>query len=181
MKSSNHEINRTRKLLNDSKKIKKMNKDKIVTHIKNILGIILKYLKCSIIDGAIIGVINFIFMLYMDMPLKVLISIFMGITNLVPSIGPVVGGIISGVVLAFFDIKLALWFLGFTVVLQTIDGLFIKPKLFGDSFGISGVWMFIAMMVAGFFFGIVGLILVVPIVAIIQYVIKVIKHSHKQE
>ena len=58
------------------------------------------------------------------------------------------------------------------VPLQIIDGLFIKPKLFGDSFGISGVFMLIAMIFGGSLFGIFGMIFVVPVVAIAKYLIK---------
>lgn len=161
----------------------KSNNDKLITHIKNIFGIIIKYLKYSIIDGIIIGVLNYLFMLYMEMPWKIGISILMGITNLIPSVGPVAGAIVGGVVLAFYDIKQALWFLGFTVVLQTIDGLIIKPKLFGDSFGISGVWMLIAMIIGGGVFGVLGIIFVVPVVAIVKYLIKnvYLPYKHKED
>lgn len=161
----------------------KSNKEKIIIHIKNIIGIFLKYLKYSVIDGIIIAVANYIFMLYMEMPWKIGISILMGITNLIPSVGPVAGAIVGAVVLAFYDIKQALWFLGFTVVLQTIDGLIIKPKLFGDSFGISGVWMLIAMIIGGGVFGVLGIIFVVPLVAIGKYLIKnvYLPHKHKED
>ena len=160
-----------------------MDMDKIITHIKNIIGIIVKYLKYSVIDGIIIGIVNFIFMYVMEMPWKIGISILMGITNLVPNFGPVIGAVIGGIVLAFFDIKQALWFLGFTVILQTIDGLFIKPKLFGDSFGISGVVMLIAMIIGGAVFGIFGMIFVVPVVAIAKYLIKdvLLPNKHKDD
>ena len=77
----------------------KSNNDKLITHIKNIIGIIIKYLKYSIIDGIIIGVVNYLFMLYLEMPWKIGISILMGITNLFPSVGPVIGAIIGGVIL----------------------------------------------------------------------------------
>ena len=160
-----------------------MKKDSIITHIKNIIGIVLKYLKYSIIDSVIVGVINYIFMLYMKMPWQILISILIGITNLVPNVGPIFGAIIGGVVIAFYDVKQALWFLGFTVILQTIDGLVIKPKLFGSSFGISGVWMLIAMMVGGAIFGVVGLVLAAPAAAIIKYIIKdiILPQRHNKE
>ncbi|MCR4903347.1 MAG: AI-2E family transporter [Butyrivibrio sp.] len=55
--------------------------------------------------------------------------------------------------------------------------LFIKPKLYGDSFGISGVWMFVAMLIGGGVFGVVGMILVVPVVAIVQYLYKNLFHT----
>ena len=116
-------------------------------------------------------------MWYMEMPWKIGISILMGITNLVPNIGPVVGAILGGVVIAFYDIKQALWFLVFTVILQAIDGLVIKPQLFGKSFGISGVLMLITMIVGGALFGVAGLVLAAPAVAIIRYIINVINTS----
>ena len=152
-----------------------VNKEKIIIHIKNIFGIVKAYFKCSIIDGIIIGVSNYLFMLYMEMPWKIAISILMGITNLVPNFGPIIGAILGGIVIAIYDIKQALWFLGFTVILQTIDGLVIKPKLFGKSFGISGVLMLIAMIIGGAVFGVVGMVLAAPAVAIARYIINVIK------
>ena len=154
-----------------------MKKDEITTHIKNIFGIVKEYFRCSIIDGLIVGAANYLFMWYMEMPWKIGISILMGITNLVPNIGPVVGAILGGVVIAFYDIKQALWFLVFTVILQAIDGLVIKPQLFGKSFGISGVLMLITMIVGGALFGVAGLVLAAPAVAIIRYIINVINTS----
>ncbi|MBQ7636305.1 MAG: AI-2E family transporter [Lachnospiraceae bacterium] len=146
-------------------------------HVRNIFGIVVKYFKFSLIDSVIIGVANYVFMWLMHMPHGILISIIIGITNLIPNVGPVAGAIVGGVILMFYEVKQALWFLLFTVVLQILDSLLIKPKLFGKSFGVSGIVMLLAMLVGGGVFGIVGMILVVPAVAIIQYLYKNVLRS----
>lgn len=146
--------------------------EKVITHIKNIFEIVRKYIGCTIIDSFIIGIANYIFMLCMGMPWKVLISVLIGITNIVPNFGPIVGALIGGIVIAFYDIHQTLWFLLFTIILQTIDGLLIKPKLFGKSFGISGIWMLLGMIIGGAILGVVGFVLAPPMVAIIRYIIK---------
>ena len=141
-------------------------------HFKNILEILKKYVISSFIDSLIIGGANFIFMLIMGMPHKILISIVVGLVNIIPNFGPVIGAAFGGILLIFNDIKQTIFFLIFTVILQILDGFLIKPKLFGKSFGISGFLMLIASLAAGAFFGIIGLLLVVPVVAIINYLFK---------
>ncbi len=152
------------------------NDNNLISHTKNIFGIFIDYVKSSFVDSIIIGIANFIFMWAMEMPWKILISILMAIANLIPSIGPVIGALICGGILAFFDMKQALWFLGFTLVLQIIDGFIIRPKLFGDKFGVSGVLMLIGMIAGSAFFGIPGLVLVVPVIAIVRYLWKHVIH-----
>ncbi len=153
--------------------------EKIADHLKNIGGIFAKYFKCTLIDSLIIGIANFIFMMIMGMPHGILISVVVGLTNIVPNIGPVFGAIIGAAILVFYNIKFALAFLIFTVILQILDSLVIKPKLYGESFGMSGVVTLIAMFIGGGIFGIPGMILVVPVVAIAQYLYKNVYKPHK--
>lgn len=171
----------SRKILNMINFEDKETKEKIQTHLKNIWEIIVKYFKCTMIDSLIIGVVNYVFMLILGMPHSILISIIMGITNIIPNVGPVIGGAIGGIILMFYNSDQALWFLIFTVVLQAIDGIIIKPKLYGESFGISGLWMLVAMLVGGGIFGVVGLVLIVPIVAIAQYLYKNVYLPYKNK
>ncbi len=147
-------------------------KEDLKTHLKNIGGIMVEYLMGTAIDSLIIGVITLIFMLVMKMPFSILISIVVGATNFIPTFGATLGALIGGVILFFNDPKLAMWFLIFTVVLQLVDGLFIKPKIFGKSFGVSGFLMLIVMVIGGGLFGVVGMILCVPVVAIVDYLYK---------
>ncbi|MCR5097887.1 MAG: AI-2E family transporter [Lachnospiraceae bacterium] len=156
-----------------------LTKEKILEHLKNIIGILVEYLKGTAIDSIIIIVVNLIFMLIMRMPYSVLISIVAGVTNFIPSFGPVLGALFGGVILFFDDPKSAMWFLIFTVVLQVVDGFFIKPKIFGKSFEISGFVMLIVMLIGGGLFGVVGLIICVPVAAIVNYIIKNVYRSQK--
>lgn len=156
-------------------------KEEAKEHLKNMGEIMVKYLKVTVIDSLIIAGVNLIFMLIMKMPFSILISIVVGITNIIPSFGPFIGAFFGGLILIFHDPKMAMWFLIFTVVLQLIDGFFIKPKLFGTSFGMSGVLMLIVLLVSGGVFGIVGLIFSVPVAAIIEYIYRHIYLPNKNK
>ncbi|HBH70960.1 MAG TPA: AI-2E family transporter, partial [Lachnospiraceae bacterium] len=98
--------------------------------------ILIRYIIFDLLDGLIIGVANAVFMVIAQMPYIALISIVVGVTNLAPTFGPIVGAVIGGFILLMVNPWYALWFLIFTVILQTIDGYVLKPKLFGGSLGI---------------------------------------------
>ncbi|WP_022750396.1 AI-2E family transporter [Lachnobacterium bovis] len=134
--------------------------------------ILIKYIACDLLDGLIIGIINFIFMTILGMPYPLLISFIVGVTNLAPTFGPIVGGAIGGSILVLSSPISALWFIVFTIVLQTLDGYVIKPKLFGDSLGVSSIWILIAIIVGGRMFGVVGIMIAIPVAAIIDYIYK---------
>lgn len=103
------------------------------------------------------------------MPYSVLISLVVGVTNLAPTFGPIVGAVIGAFILVLVNPWHAFWFLVFTIILQTLDGYVIKPKLFGNTLGISSVWILIAIIVFGRIFGIVGVLLAIPFAAIIDF------------
>jgi predicted PurR-regulated permease PerM len=123
----------------------------------------------DISDGIIVGFANFFFFLIMDMPYNILISVVVGITNLAPTFGPIVGGLIGAFILLLVNPWQALWFILFTLVLQTIDGYILKPKLFGNSFGVSSIWILITIIVGGRMFGVWGILLAIPFAAIADY------------
>lgn len=132
--------------------------------------ILIRYIGCDLLDGLIVGVSNFVFMLITRMPYGVLISVVVGVTNLAPTFGPIAGGVIGFFVLFMVRPWYALWFLIFTIILQTIDGYVIKPNLFGDTLGISSVWVLVSIIVFGRMFGVVGLLIAIPAAAIIDYI-----------
>jgi predicted PurR-regulated permease PerM len=109
-------------------------------------------------------------MLIMDMEYVWLISIVVGVTNLIPTFGPIVGGVIGGFILLMVNPMHALAFVCFIIVLQMMDGYLLKPKLFGSSFGISGLWILIFILVGGNVFGIAGILLAIPMATIVDYV-----------
>jgi predicted PurR-regulated permease PerM len=83
-----------------------------------------------------------------------------------------VGAVIGALILVLVNPLWAAWFLIFTIILQTVDGYIIKPKLFGDTLGISSLLILIAIVVGGRMFGVVGIILGIPVAAIFDYIFK---------
>ena len=134
--------------------------------------ILLRYIKCDILEGLIVGIANFIFMTVMRMPYAGLISLVVGVTNLAPTFGPIFGAVVGGVILVLVNPWYMLWFLIFTVILQTIDGYVLKPKLFGDTLGVSSLWILITIILGGRMFGVPGILLAIPFAAIVEYVWK---------
>ncbi|MCR5106812.1 MAG: AI-2E family transporter [Lachnospiraceae bacterium] len=156
------------------KRIKKDDekRERTMTHIKRIDYILTRYIILSITDGIIVGAVNAIFMAVTHMQYTGLVSVIVGVTNLIPTFGPVIGAAIGGLILLLVNPVHALYFLIFTVILQTIDGYILKPKMFGDTFGVSGLWILIAIIVGGRIFGVLGIILAIPFVAILDYLIR---------
>ena len=101
------------------------------------------------------------------MPFIALISVVVGVTNILPTVGPLIGAVIGGLILVVYRPDMALWFLLFTLVLQTIDGYVIKPKLFGDSLGIPPVVTLISIIFGGKLFGVIGVFLSIPVASVL--------------
>ena len=145
--------------------------DRFIMHLKKIDAILTRYLIFSIIDSIIIGSLTAIAMLIAGMQYIGLVSVIVGVTNLIPTFGPLIGAGIGGIILLFVNPLHALIFLIFALVLQTFDGWVLKPKLFGDTFGISGLWILISIIVGGRIIGVLGIVLAIPAVAIVDYLI----------
>ena len=131
--------------------------------------ILVRYIVFSLLDGVIVGGATAVFMAITGMQYVGLIAVVCGVTNLIPSFGPIIGAVIGGFILLLVNPWHALMFLIFTAVLQTLDGYVIKPKLFGDSLGVSGLLILISIVVFGNIFGIVGIFLAIPLAAIIDF------------
>ena len=141
-----------------------------IDFLKNCHNIMLRYIIFDALDGIIIGVSNGLFMAAAGMPYVVLVSVLVGVTNLAPTFGPFVGGIVGALILFLVNPWYALWFLLFTLILQTIDGYILKPKLFGDSLGVPAVWVLVSIIFFGRLFGILGVIISIPLAAIVNYI-----------
>lgn len=132
--------------------------------------ILIRFIGCDLLDGLLVGVVNFIFLTILRYPYAVLIAVICGVTNLIPTFGPIVGGAVGAFILVLIKPMYALVFLIFTVILQTMDGYVIKPKLFGESFGVSSVWILICIIVGGRIFNVWGVLLGIPFAAISDYI-----------
>ena len=106
------------------------------------------------------------------MPYTLLVSFIVAVTNIIPFFGPFIGAIPSVIIILFVSPIKALWFLLIIFVIQQIDGNIIGPKILGDSIGISAFWILFSIMVAGKFLGFVGMIIGVPLFAVIYSVVK---------
>ena len=131
--------------------------------------IVKRYVIFSLLDSLIIGGINAAAMLVLRMPHVGLISIIVGVTNMIPTFGPVIGGCIGALFLLLENPLFAVIFLAITVVLQICDGYVIKPRLFGNSLGISGLLILLAIVTLGKAFGAGGLLLAIPVAAICDF------------
>jgi len=134
-------------------------------------AIFLKYIGGNLLDALIVGVANYIFMLIMGMPYALLISAIVGVTNFIPTFGPIIGAVPSALILLLVDPWKALWFIIFTLVLQFLDGNVIKPLLFSDSTGLRPVWVLVSIIIGGRVMGIVGMLIGIPVFAIISFLL----------
>ena len=150
-------------VLNDSKY------EKILEFSNNCNKIVTRFILYDFVDAIMVGVSNVVFLAFTGTPYIALISVVAGITNLAPTFGPWAGLVINLALIFLVKPEMALAFLIFTAVLQTLDGYVIKPKLFGNIFEISPIAISIALVLGGRLFGVAGLFIAIPFVAIASY------------
>ena len=126
----------------------------------------------KIVDSAIIGSICFIFMALFNWPYAMLISVIVGITNIIPYFGPFIGGIPSILLLLIIDVRTAVMFMIFIIILQQIDGNIIGPKILGNSTGLSAFWVIFSITLFSALLGPIGMIIGVPAFAVIYMLVR---------
>ena len=131
-----------------------------------------RFIGGKILDSFIIGVLTFFILTIFKMPYVLLISVIVGVTNIIPFFGPFIGGIPAAIIILFVSPIQALWFVIIIIVIQQIDGNIIGPKILGDSIGISAFWILFSLLVAAKFMGFVGMVIGVPLFAIFYSIIK---------
>ncbi len=127
--------------------------------------VFIKYMGCTLIDAFIIGVVTLIFLLILRMPYAPLIAVIVAITNIIPTFGPIIGGALGAFFLVLDKPLNALIFIIFFSILQAVDALVIKPKMFSGSLGIPGVWTLILIIFGSKIAGMAGIILAIPFAA----------------
>lgn len=132
--------------------------------IDNVFG---GFISGKIIDSFIIGVLCYIFMVIFGFKYPVLISIVVGVTNVIPYFGPFIGAIPSTLILFMNDPKQGLLFAIFILFLQQLDGNFIGPLILGDRLKISSMWILFAILIGGSLYGVMGMVLGAPTLACI--------------
>lgn len=142
--------------------------EKLSVFIRKCDMIFEQYVSHNFLDSLIVGVITAIFMACFGMPYIGLISVVVAFVNLIPTFGPFIGEVLGAFILFFVKPWYALAFFICELVLQVIDGYVIKPKLFGTSLGVSGLLILAGIVVGGRMFGVVGILLAIPFVAILD-------------
>lgn len=127
---------------------------------------LLNFIYGKIIDSIIIGLLCCLGMIIFRMPYIMIISIIIGITNIIPIFGPFIGAIPASVLILIAEPKKVIWFLLFIIALQQLDGNIIGPRILGSRVGLSPFWMLFSIIVFGSMFGIAGMIIGVPLFAV---------------
>lgn len=135
----------------------------------------------KLIDSLIIGILCFIAMSILKLPYALIISVIVGVTNMIPYFGPFIGAVPGILLLLFVSFKYALIFTVLIIVLQQFDGLYLGPKILGESTGLRPLWIIFAITVGGSIAGVLGMFLGVPTLAVIAYILNyfIEKRLHK--
>lgn len=126
----------------------------------------------KLLDSLIIGILCFISLNLMHMPYVMLVSVIVGVTNIIPFFGPFIGAIPSAILILLVDPMKCFYFLIFILILQQVDGNIIGPKILGNSTGLSSFWVIFAILLGGGLFGFPGMVLGVPTFAVFYHFVK---------
>lgn len=129
------------------------------------------FINGKLLDSLIIGILCFVGMTALRMPYAMLISVVVGVTNIIPFFGPFIGAIPSGLLILLIDPLKALYFVLFILALQQFDGNILGPKILGDSTGLSSFWVIVCILLAGGLFGFVGMVVGVPLFAVLYSIL----------
>ncbi len=132
------------------------------------------FINGKILDSIIIGILCFIFTAAIGMKYAVLISVIVGVTNIIPFFGPFIGAIPGALLALMDDPMMFIIFIIFVLALQQFDGNILGPLILGDSTGLSGMWVLVAILVGGDLFGVAGMVLGVPVFACIYALVAVL-------
>lgn len=136
-----------------------------VNDIDEIVG---KFLVAEILDSVIVGVVSTILMLLIRHPFSILIGCVAGLTNIIPYVGPIIGAALAFGLGIFSSLGLGVSGAILLLLYQQIDGNFVQPKIVGDKVGLIPVWILIAVLIGGSYFGAIGMILSIPVAGLIR-------------
>lgn len=140
--------------------------NEVITNFRFIHSTFIGFIGGKIVDSIIIGIICFVCTSIIGTPYAILVSVIIGVTNLIPFFGPWIGGVPSALLVLMVDPIQALYFIILILVIQQFDGNILGPKILGDSTGLSGFWVIFAITIFGGLFGVLGMVVGVPIFAV---------------
>lgn len=142
--------------------------NKIIAAGKELHTALTRYIIGRIIDSIIIGIICFLGLLLLRMPFPLIISIIVGITNLIPYFGPIIGAVPSIILVLLVNPSKVLWVAAFILLLQQFDGWYLGPKILSNQVGLNPLLVITAIIIGGGLFGLIGMFLSVPFMAVIK-------------
>ncbi len=151
---------------------------KVIKEADNAFG---KYFIGSVFDSILIGFMTFVICWILKIPYYSVVSVIVCITNVIPYFGPFIGAIPSFIIIFIFSPIKAIWFVVVILVLQLVDGNIIAPRILGNAVGLSSLWVITAVTVMGGLFGLVGMILGIPLFSIIFTIVKDIVNNRLQK
>ena len=152
----------------------KKKEEEVWDTIKQCNHIFSGFLLGKVIDSLIIGIICLIAMSILRLPYALLLSLIVGVTNMIPYFGPIIGAVPGVLIYLFVDARLVIIFAILILVLQQFDGLYLGPKILGDQTGIKPLWVIFGITVGGAYFGVLGMFLGVPTVAVLAYLVNLL-------
>ena len=168
-----HAIFRDREMTEEEKASGKEQKAEWIIRETNVLNEYLGgFVKGKLLDSLIIGLICMIFTAVVKMPYAVLVSVFIGVTNIIPFFGPFIGAIPTALLILMVSPIQCVYFVVFIIVLQQFDGNILGPKILGNTTQLSSFWVLFAILLFGGVFGIVGMIVGVPIFGFVYHLIR---------
>ncbi len=140
------------------------------------------FISGKLLDSLIVGIICFVCLKVMNMPYALLVSVIVGVTNIIPMFGPFIGAVPSAFLILLVSPAKCVAFLVFIVILQQVDGNIIGPRILGNSTGLSALYVTVAMLLFGKLMGFMGMIVGVPLFATLYYIIKrIAEYSLRQQ
>ncbi len=161
--------------------ISKQKVDKINGFFGEVDSVFSRFITGKILDSAIIGVICFAAMSILGMPYTALVSVIVGVTNIIPVFGPFIGAIPSTLIILIDSPTKAFWFVILIILLQQLDGNFIGPKILGETTGLPAFWIMFSLILFGGLYGVFGMIIAVPLFALIYNGIRVFTNRNLAE
>lgn len=151
---------------------RKKTADTIIHYVRISNNMFSGFISGKIVDSTIIGIICFVLMTMFRLPYALLVSVIVGVTNVIPVFGPYIGAIPSALLILLVSPVQALYFIILVAILQQVDGNIIGPAILGESTGLSAFWVLFSILFFGGFWGIVGMLVGCPLFAVIYTIVK---------
>lgn len=131
-----------------------------------------QFIRGKLLDSLIIGLLTFVVLWIFNFPFYPLIAVLVGVTNVIPVVGPFIGAIPSAFLILIVEPKKVIWFIIIILIIQQLDGNLIGPKILGNATGLNAMWVIIAVTLGGSLFGISGIFFAVPLMSVIYTLVR---------